>query len=156
MEGLVSQKVMSMEMDRKRSIVKTLSWRVLATTDTFIIAYLVTYFILGEAEPGIAGTIAGVEVMTKLFLYYFHERGWAQITWGVRPSRTPEQKAADLHAEADTLMAVVEAQAETAEAVSVSGETDVAHDPSVVVNIGHMGDTHVSDSVVVGNEDKTA
>jgi len=116
MEGLVSQKVMSMEMDRKRSIVKTLSWRVLATTDTFIIAYLVTYFILGEAEPGIAGTIAGVEVMTKLFLYYFHERGWAQITWGVRPSRTPEQKAADLHAEADALIGAVENSTDSAEA----------------------------------------
>ena len=105
-----------MEMDRKRSIVKTLSWRGLATTDTFIIAYLVTYFILGEAEPGIAGTIAGVEVMTKLFLYYFHERGWAQITWGVRPSRTPEQKAADLHAEADALIGVVENSTDSAEA----------------------------------------
>ena len=108
MEGLVSRKVMSMEMDRKRSIVKTLSWRVLATTDTFIIAYLVTYFILGEAEPGIAGTIAGVEVMTKLFLYYFHERGWAQITWGVRPCRTPENQAGVLHAVADALIGVVE------------------------------------------------
>ena len=116
MEWLVSEKVMSMEMDRKRSIVKTLSWRVLATTDTFIIAYLVTYFILGEAEPGIAGTIAGVEVMTKLFLYYFHERGWAQITWGVRPSRSPEQKAADLHAEADALIGVVENSTDSAEA----------------------------------------
>ena len=112
-----------MEMDRKRSIVKTLSWRVLATTDTFIIAYLVTYFVLGEAEPGIAGTIAGVEVMTKLVLYYVHERGWAQITWGVRPRRTPEQKAADLHAEADALLGGTGVGSDAAEATA-SESTD--------------------------------
>ena len=115
-----------MEMDRKRSIAKTLSWRVLATTDTFIIAYIVTYIILDKPEVGIAASIASIEVVTKLFLYYFHERGWAQITWGVRPSRTPEQKAADLHAEADSLMAGVEAHAEPAEAEAPEAESPEA------------------------------
>ena len=61
---------------RRRTLVKTLTWRILATTDTFLIAWLVT----GHWDW--AGLIAGIEVMTKMFLYYFHERAWARITWG--------------------------------------------------------------------------
>ena len=49
---------------------KTLTWRVLATTDTFIIAWIIT------GEWNWAGAIAGMEVVTKMFLYYFHERAW--------------------------------------------------------------------------------
>lgn len=59
----------------RRSLAKTLTWRVLATTDTFLIAWLVT------GELTWAGTIAGVEVLTKVLLYYFHERIWNKINW---------------------------------------------------------------------------
>ena len=65
-----------MSSKRKRSVVKTITWRVLATTDTFIISYWIT----GHLDW--AGLIAGIEVLTKMFLYYFHERAWARITWG--------------------------------------------------------------------------
>ena len=61
---------------RRRTLVKTLTWRILATTDTFLIAWLIT----GHWDW--AGLIAGIEVLTKMFLYYFHERAWARITWG--------------------------------------------------------------------------
>ena len=55
---------------KRRHLAKTLTWRVLATTDTFIIAWVVT------GQWNWAGAIAGIEVLTKMFLYYFHERAW--------------------------------------------------------------------------------
>ena len=60
----------------RRSLVKTLTWRILATTDTFLISWLIT------GEITYAGAIAGVEVLTKMGLYYAHERGWSKIKWG--------------------------------------------------------------------------
>jgi len=59
----------------RRSLVKTLTWRIVATTDTFIIAWLIT------GEWTWASAIAGVEVLTKMFLYYGHERVWNKIAW---------------------------------------------------------------------------
>lgn len=64
-------------MERKiRSLLKTLSWRVFASIDTFLIAW----FISGSLTT--SSWIAGIEVVTKLFLYYFHERLWNIISWG--------------------------------------------------------------------------
>lgn len=60
----------------KRSFVKTLSWRITGTLDTFIISYIVT------GKPHLALSISGVEVITKLTLYYFHERVWNKIPFG--------------------------------------------------------------------------
>lgn len=59
----------------RRSLAKTLTWRIVATTDTFIIAWIIT------GEWSFAGAIAGVEVITKMFLYYGHERIWNKIRW---------------------------------------------------------------------------
>ena len=56
-----------------RSIYKTISWRIIATTDTFLISYFITGFFTW------AMIIASVEVFTKMGLYYVHERGWARI-----------------------------------------------------------------------------
>ena len=63
--------------NRKRSIVKTLTWRCIATTDTIIITRLVT----GSWTAG--AIVGGAEVFTKMFLYYFHERGWSASDWGL-------------------------------------------------------------------------
>lgn len=65
-----------MQSTAKRSLLKTLSWRILATTDTFLISWLITQ------ELKFAGAIASLEVVTKMVLYYSHERGWNLITWG--------------------------------------------------------------------------
>jgi len=72
------------ESPRSRSLVKTLTWRVLATTDTFIIAWLIT----GHLDW--AGAIAGIEVVTKMFLYYGHERLWNNIGW-LKPKQDKEE-----------------------------------------------------------------
>ena len=54
----------------KRHIAKTISWRVIGTLDTMIISGLIT----GSWEWGLA--IGGIEVFTKMILYYLHERAW--------------------------------------------------------------------------------
>tara|TARA_B100001287_G_C22657974_1_gene518815 strand:+ start:1437 stop:1754 length:318 start_codon:yes stop_codon:yes gene_type:complete len=61
---------------KRRSLAKTLTWRVIATSDTF----LISWFITGRFD--FAGAIAGIEVVTKMFLYYLHERSWNRIKWG--------------------------------------------------------------------------
>jgi uncharacterized membrane protein len=58
---------------RKRSLLKTLSWRVTATTTTFIIAWMVT------GDLGAGAAIGGVEAAAKMFLYYGHERAWEHV-----------------------------------------------------------------------------
>lgn len=65
---------------RWRSVVKALTWRGVATIDTFLISFLVTRNLVW------AGTIAGVEVATKVFIYYLHERAWTFASWGRRPA----------------------------------------------------------------------
>jgi len=60
-----------------RSLVKTISWRTIGTIDTIIIARIVT----GSWTAGAA--IGGIEVFTKMVLYFFHERGWSFVDWGL-------------------------------------------------------------------------
>jgi len=56
--------------------VKSISWRVVGTFDTMIISYIVT------GEMVLAVSIGGIEVFTKIILYYLHERAWAHMRWG--------------------------------------------------------------------------
>ena len=58
---------------RTRSIVKTLSWRAIATMITMLVALVVTGKGTFALEIGIADTII------KLFVYYGHERVWAHL-----------------------------------------------------------------------------
>lgn len=59
-----------------RSIAKAVSWRVVGTLDTLLISYLLT------GEVAIAASIASIDFVTKMFLYFFHERLWNKISWG--------------------------------------------------------------------------
>jgi uncharacterized membrane protein len=56
-----------------KSVMKAISWRIVGTIDTMFISYLVT------GKVTLALTIGGVEVFTKILLYYLHERVWAHI-----------------------------------------------------------------------------
>ena len=69
----------------KRHVAKTITWRLLGTIDTMIIGW----FITGNPITGLK--IGGVEVITKLFLYYFHERLWFRLNLGL-PHRTSTKK----------------------------------------------------------------
>jgi len=59
-----------------RSIAKSVSWRTIGTIDTIIISFIIT------GKPGLALSIGGVEVFTKMALYYLHERTWNKIKFG--------------------------------------------------------------------------
>ncbi len=67
----------------RRSFIKGVSWRVLGSIDTF----LLSWFFTGSVKA--AGAIASTEVITKVLLYYFHERVWTSIKWGT--DRAPLQ-----------------------------------------------------------------
>lgn len=59
-----------------RSIAKSVSWRTIGTIDTIVISL----FITGKLDLALA--IGGVEVFTKMALYYLHERTWNRIKFG--------------------------------------------------------------------------
>jgi uncharacterized membrane protein len=59
-----------------RSFVKGISWRITGTIDTIVISWFVT------RKLSFAFTIGFIEVFTKVFLYYFHERLWERIKFG--------------------------------------------------------------------------
>lgn len=59
-----------------RSIAKALSWRVVGTLDTLVVSYVLT------GQISVAASIASVDFLTKLVLYFFHERIWNAIKWG--------------------------------------------------------------------------
>ena len=60
----------------KRSIVKTISWRVVGTLATVTISYIIT------GTMALAFSIGGIELVSKMALYFFHERAWNNIKWG--------------------------------------------------------------------------
>ena len=60
----------------KRSLVKTISWRIIGTIATVIISWLIT------GTLALAFSIGIIELISKLVLYYFHERTWNKIKWG--------------------------------------------------------------------------
>ena len=58
----------------KRHVLKSITWRIIGTLDTMIIAWIIT----GSWEWGLA--IGGVEVFTKMILYFLHERVWYKFS----------------------------------------------------------------------------
>ena len=62
--------------NRTRSFIKAVTWRITASIDTFILSYIIT----GRFDW--AASIAIFEIVTKAFLYYFHERVWNKYNWG--------------------------------------------------------------------------
>jgi len=63
--------------EKKRHIAKTITWRIVGTLDTMFVGYLIT----GDVKVGLS--IGGVEVISKMFLYYLHERVWYKSKFGV-------------------------------------------------------------------------
>ena len=65
----------TMDNIRFKSLLKTISRRVLASTNTLMIAWLLT----GNLKT--AGSIMLLEIFTKMFLYWMHERFWTRFLW---------------------------------------------------------------------------
>jgi uncharacterized membrane protein len=67
---------------RLRSILKAISWRFIATSTTFMLAYFI--FSSAECEDVLekSSIVAGLEVILKLIIYYLHERAWQMAPRG--------------------------------------------------------------------------
>ena len=65
-----------------RSVLKTFSWRLLATATTVVVIYVLT-------ENGdLAMTVGYMDAILKMGLYYFHERFWNRLRTRTRKIRT--------------------------------------------------------------------
>lgn len=60
-----------------RHIIKTITWRVIGTIDTM----LLTWLIAGDPITGLK--VGGIEVITKMVLYYIHEKIWYKFDFGI-------------------------------------------------------------------------
>lgn len=67
-----------------RTTVKTTTWRVIASLDTMLLAWFFT------GNIGTAISIGGLEVLTKLVLYFIHERVWSKLPFGIDHSADAE------------------------------------------------------------------
>ena len=61
-----------------RSIVKGISWRMIATSDTFLVVFIITC-LLDQCSVENAIKIGVIEFFLKLLIYYAHERVWLKI-----------------------------------------------------------------------------
>jgi uncharacterized membrane protein len=62
---------------RKRHIAKAITWRFIGTMDTILLAWIIS----GDPLTGLK--IGFAEVVTKMILYYLHERAWYKINFGL-------------------------------------------------------------------------
>lgn len=60
----------------KRTLLKTVSWRLVGTLATVVISYVIT------GTLAFAFSIGAIELVSKMGLYFFHERAWNSIKWG--------------------------------------------------------------------------
>lgn len=67
-----------MEINKKRHLLKTITWRIIGTIDTIILGWVIS------GEPLIGMTIGGFELITKMGLYYLHERVWYKLDFGIK------------------------------------------------------------------------
>ena len=70
-------KVLKIDQNRQRHIIKTFSWRSIGTLDTMFLAWIIT----GDPLTGLK--ISLFELITKMVLYYLHERAWFRVKYGV-------------------------------------------------------------------------
>jgi uncharacterized membrane protein len=61
-----------------RTVLKAISWRIVATCTSMTIVYLLT------KEPLITLGFGVIEVIAKITFYYLHERAWHRISWGTK------------------------------------------------------------------------
>ncbi len=64
------------EESRYRSVLKTLSWRMVATTTTFLLVFIFT------GKLALSAGVGAAEIIIKLIFYYLHERLWLLIPLG--------------------------------------------------------------------------
>jgi uncharacterized membrane protein len=61
----------------QRHLLKTVTWRIVGTLDTMFLAWIIS------GNPMIGLKVGFAEVITKMLLYYLHERTWYKINFGL-------------------------------------------------------------------------
>lgn len=74
-----------LKIDAKRHVAKTISWRIIGTLDTILLSWIIS------GDPMVGLSIGLFEVITKMTLYYFHERAWYRIKFGIQRPRKSTQ-----------------------------------------------------------------
>lgn len=67
----------NIEESRKRHLLKTASWRMVGTLDTIVLSWFFTQ------SPLMGLQIGAFEVISKMLLYYLHERVWYKSNFGL-------------------------------------------------------------------------
>ena len=62
---------------KKRHIIKTFTWRLIGSLDTFLLSFLVTKKLFFGISIGV------IETISKMILYFFHEKIWYQVNFGL-------------------------------------------------------------------------
>lgn len=68
---------MKPNLSHKRHILKTITWRIIGTIDTIILGWVIS------GNPTIGLSVGGAELVTKMILYYIHERVWYKFDFGI-------------------------------------------------------------------------
>ena len=74
---MLIDKIVSKHPSIKRHIAKTFTWRIVGTVDTMFLGWIIT----GNPMTGVK--IGGFEVLTKMVLYFIHERVWFRVNYGL-------------------------------------------------------------------------
>lgn len=75
---------------KKRSLLKTFTWRLIAMLIIMAIAYVFT------GKPFLSLAIGGTDLLFKAVFYYLHERVWERVKWGKHPLAQLTLKRRDL------------------------------------------------------------
>lgn len=75
-----------------RTVAKTASWRITASLDTTLLAWMFT------GNVATALSIGGLEVLTKLVLYFLHERAWTHVRYGIASGAAGVQASSEREA----------------------------------------------------------
>ncbi len=77
-----------------RSFIKAVSWRFFGALDTVFISLIIT------GKLAVSASIGGTELVTKVALYYLHERLWMHVWWGIPETQSdlsrPRSRLADV------------------------------------------------------------
>ncbi|TQD40749.1 DUF2061 domain-containing protein [Haloflavibacter putidus] len=83
------KKLLGSQESKVRHITKTITWRIIGTTDTIILAWVIS----GNPYTGLK--VGFIEVISKMLLYYLHERAWYKIDYGLKYERSSEEEEAE-------------------------------------------------------------
>jgi len=79
-----NKKMSKVKINRKRHVLKAITWNLLAMTTTFIVlSYLPPYFGFEPIDKSSVGWLVILDRVAKLIFYYLHERVWFASNWGV-------------------------------------------------------------------------